>query len=63
MLKVYYCESCERFFFLSKPFPKEQDCKRCNGNLRFIDMEYADFVELSERERKEYVKRNKEAEK
>lgn len=53
---VYYCEVCKRYFYVASYWYKNT-CKICSSELIKLPIEFVDFVDLTEKERAEYIAR------
>ena len=52
MLKVYYCPSCERFFYLQ--YDVNTFCRACDTELYKLRLSFVQFADLDLEQRQEY---------
>lgn len=53
-MEVYYCESCNRYYFVAS-YRYKRKCKVCESNLIKLPITFIDFVKLTENERVKYI--------
>jgi len=57
MIKIFYCNSCNRTFFFSRR--TDTLCRRCSKNTIEIDLSFIEFSDLDEKQRKKYLAKYK----
>lgn len=54
MLKVYYCEQCDRVFFLQRE--KDVSCRCCSEIMMKLPISYEEYTVLNEKERSQMIR-------
>lgn len=54
MLKVYICKKCGRYRYVTS---HNFICYKCNAAMQHADIEYEDYIKLTENKRDEIIKK------